>query len=56
MDVVIRCIQDVERLYDVVFDVDDPDLWESLDGGYRIWGMLKETINGYEHDRVPVMG
>lgn len=44
METVIRAIQRAEVEYDVVFDLLDPCLWEALDSGTRLYGMLKESI------------
>lgn len=44
MSMVLQSIQDMERFYEVAFDLDDPDLLVRVDGGTRLYGMLKESL------------
>lgn len=41
---VIALIGRVEREFDVVFDMEDPDLWEFPEGGYRLHGMFVSDL------------
>lgn len=44
MSNVLALMQRAEVEHQVVFDVEDPNLWEYPTGGYRLWGMLKESL------------
>jgi hypothetical protein len=41
---VIAAIRNAERNQFVAFDPDDPDLWEPIEGGYRLHGMFREEL------------